>query len=403
MGVALGAVFDGMIGLVAMAAGAYLITALWCVKRFVSNSIATPPSAPPPLTILKPLCGDEANLHECLRSFCIQDYPCLQIVCGIATAEDNASSIVHRLITEFPELDMRLVVDPAMHGANRKVSNLINMMAYARHDLLVVSDSDARIEGRNFLRRVVAKLDDPEVGAVTCPYRARPEAGLANALGALLIDDWYFPQVLIAQRLGPVDSCFGPVTAVRREAIRRIGGFRALNDHIADDHMLGRLIARAGYRIEISDAIADTIIAEDASSLLCRELRWSRTIRATQPVGHFAGVVTCALPILVGLVALRPTALAITLLATVIVLRLLLRLLVHRKLGRRATPELWLAPLRELICFAVWLASYGGRAVSWRGHAFAVAQDGTLVARRPRPALSVVAAGGRAMRPRRAA
>jgi ceramide glucosyltransferase len=403
MGAALGAVFDGIIVLAAMAAGAYLILALWCVNHFTPGPAAAPLSAPPPLTVLKPLCGSEGRLYECLRSFCIQDYPGLQIVCGIAAAEDKASAIVRRLMSEFPEVDIRLVVDPAMHGANRKVSNLINMMAHARHDLLVVSDSDARIEGRNFLRRVVAKLGDPGVGAVTCPYRARPEAGLANALGALLIDDWYFPQALIAQRLGPVDSCFGPVTAVRRDALERIGGFRALADQIADDHMLGRFIVGAGYRVEISDAIADTIVAEDALSLLCRELRWSRTIRATQPAGHFAGIVTCAFPILLGLVALRPSVVGIVLLAAILVLRLLLRLVVHERLDRRGSAELWLAPLRELLCFVVWLASYGGRAVTWRGHAFAIAQNGTLVARRRRHAVASLASGGRAMRPRRAA
>jgi ceramide glucosyltransferase len=229
MDATLTAALDGPCVLLAMASGAYLIFAISCVGRFRPRK--TPAyAASPPLTVFKPLCGSEPRLYECLRSFCMQDHPNLQIVCGMAAEDRAATAIVHRLMREFPALDIDLVIDGTLRGSNRKVSNLINMMPRAKYDVLIVSDSDARIEGDDFLRHLVAALGDPALGAVTCPYRGMPEAGFASALGALFIDDWYFPQALIAQRLGPVDSCFGPVTAVRRAALECIGGFAALAD-----------------------------------------------------------------------------------------------------------------------------------------------------------------------------
>ncbi|HZS83030.1 MAG TPA: bacteriohopanetetrol glucosamine biosynthesis glycosyltransferase HpnI [Stellaceae bacterium] len=377
----LAAAIDGACTILGIAGLAYLALAIWCVRRFRSASAPGLPSDPPPLTVLKPLCGDEPRLYECLRSFCIQDYPGMQLVCGLSAADDEAALIVRRLMREFPDLDIRLVADDRAHGSNRKVSNLINMMAQAKHDLLVVSDSDVKIEGAEFLRRVAEMLADGAIGAVTCPYRGLPEAGIANALGALLIDDWYFPQALIARRLGPVESCFGPVTALRRAALERIGGFEALANQLADDHMLGQLIAASGYRVVLGGAVAGTVVAEDLRSLMRRELRWSRTIRATQPVGHFGGIVTHALPIVAGLGALRPSAATGLLVLALLVLRLALRRLVHGRLQQGGPAHGWLVPLRDALCLAVWMASYIGRGVVWRGQVFAIAKNGALIAR----------------------
>jgi len=302
---------------------------------------------------------------------------------------------------EFPERDIALIVDGTCHGSNPKVSNLINMVALAKHNVLVISDSDVRLDGRNFLRRVTASLIDPGVGAVTCLYRGLPDTGFANALGALHIDDWYFPQTLISERLATVDFCFGPVTAVRREAVDRIGGLHALADCVADDHMLGRLIARSGYRVELSRAVADTVVAEDFRSLLRRELRWARTIRATQPLGHAASIVTHALPIILGLAALHPDALSGSTLAVVFLMRLILRAIVQRKLRASRRARLWPAPLREILCFFVWLASYAAGGVVWRGNAFAIGPNGTLLLAVRRSPSAIAAALGQYLVPTR--
>jgi ceramide glucosyltransferase len=267
--------------------------------------------------------------------------------------------------------------------------------------VLVLSDSDARLDSRDFLLQVIASLADPRVGAVTCPYRGLPHTGLVNALGALHIDDWYFPQTLIAEQIGPVDSCLGPVTAVRREAIERSGGLRVLADHVADDYMLGQLAARSGYRVALSHAIADTVVAEDFPSLVRRELRWARTIRATQPLGHTASIVTHALPIMLGLVALHPNAASGSLLAAVFLLRLILRGAVQRRLHGGGSTRLWLAPLREILCFLVWLASHASRRVVWRDNAFTIAPNGTLLLGRRRDSTSIAAALARFLDPTR--
>jgi ceramide glucosyltransferase len=392
---------DALCGILGAASCAYLAFAVWCVRRFKADLGSNALAHRPPLAILKPLYGYEPHLYECLRSFCAQDYPDLQIICGLAAPDDPAAEVVRRLNREFPERDIALVVDGTVHGANPKVSSLINMVGTAKHDVLVLSDSDVRLDSRDFLLRVIPSLGDPRVGAVTCPYRALADIGLANALGALHIDDWYFPQTLIAERIGPVDSCLGPLTAVRREAIERIGGLRALADHVADDYMLGQLVARSGYRVRLSRAIADTVVAEDFPSLVRRELRWARTIRATQPLGHAASIVTHSLPIMLGLVALHPNAMGGLLLATVFLLRLILRGAVQRKLRGSGSARLWLVPLREILCFLVWLASHASRRVMWRESAFAIAPDGTLRLRMRRVPSSIAAALARDIGPTR--
>lgn len=389
------ALLDALCGVIGTASGAYLALAVWCVRQAGADLEPTASVYRPPLTVLKPLCGNEPQLYECLRSFCAQDYAPLQIICGLAAPDDPAAEIVRRLVREYPERDIALVVDGTFHGSNPKVSNLINMVAMAKHDVLVISDSDVCLDGHDFLLRVTASLSDPRVGAVTCLYRGHPDIGFTNTLGVLHIDDWYFPQTLIWERLTAVDFCFGPVTAVRREAIDRIGGLRVLADCAADDHMLGRLIARSGYRVELSRAVADTVVVEDFRSLLRRELRWARTIRATQPLGHAASIVTHTLPIILGLVALHPSALGGSVLGVVLLLRLILRAIVQRRLHGNRPARLWLAPLREMLCFFVWLASYAGRGIVWRGNAFAIAPNGTLLVAPRRSPSAIAAALGR--------
>jgi ceramide glucosyltransferase len=368
---------DVLCVLVAAAASVYLILAIWCVRRFGRPDIMAAGTEPPPLSVLKPLCGDEPRLYDCLRSFCVQDYPGLQIVCGMAEPAPGATAIIQRLAREFSERDIRLVVDPTMHGSNRKVSNLINMERLAKYEVLVISDSDVALESEDFLRRVAASLADPRVGAVTCPYRGRSEPGIVNRLGTMLIDDRYFPEALIAA-LRPIDFCLGPVTAVRRGALAAVGGLKALANHIADDHMLGQLIARSGRRVVLAAAVADTTVAESFLSLARRELRWARTIRATQPIGHLASVATHGLPVLLCLVLLDPGLVGEIGLLWLLTLRLALRAAVHERLGQRGPAMLWLAPLRELLSFLVWLASFGGRRVVWRGRDFTIRADGEL-------------------------
>ena len=192
----------------------------------------------PPVTILKPLYGAESDTYESLRSFCDQAYPAFQVVFGVSDHCDPVIDIVDKLLREFPQSDLGIVIDRRLHGSSRKVSNLINMMSLARHDVLVLSDSDIRVN-RDYLHKVVGPLLDPEVGVVTCPYRGRPRGGFWSQLGALFINDWFIPSVRVAAMAGSRSFAFGATIAIRREVLARIGGFRAIANELADDYRLG--------------------------------------------------------------------------------------------------------------------------------------------------------------------
>jgi len=359
---------------------AYLVLAIWCVWRFRPGGAADP-FYRPALTILKPLCGADPDLLDCLRSFCGQDYRGLQIVFGVADATDPALPIVRRIMTEFPERDIALVIDPTQHGANRKVSNLINMMPLARHGILIVCDSDVRISD-NCLGALVRPLADPTVGAVTAPLRGIAGGGLAGSsfaarLGAAFINDWYFPAALVAERLGPVRSCLGPLTVLRRDSLDAIGGFAALADQLADDFMLGQLIARRGDRVLISRIAIDVMVHEDFASLARRELRWARTIRATEPMGHWWSIVTHVLPVATAPLLVSPSRVAVALLLLHAGLRLVLNWLICTRFGIATSPP-WFILLREAACLVIWLFSYANRRIEWRGANFVVAPGGGI-------------------------
>jgi ceramide glucosyltransferase len=359
------------------AATAYFGLALGCLARLRQGLASGAQATPPAMTILKPLCGDEPRLYECLRSFCAQDYPGLQIIFGMAETS-GALAVAERLIAEFPARDIALVVEPARHGANRKVSNLINMLPAAKHEVLAISDSDTHLGDAGVLRRVAAFLEDRRLAAVTCPYAARPEPGLANALGTLQIEDRYLPETLVAARLGPVDFCLGPLTLVRRQAFDRIGGFDEIKEHLADDYRLGQLLAQHGFGVGLSPEVVETVVADALASLVGRELRWARTIRATQPLGHLASVVTHGPSILLLLALAAPSTATLAAAATAFAFRLALRFLVWRRWRSRERLRLWLVPFRDMLSFAIWIASFAGRGIEWRGRVYRIGEAGVL-------------------------
>lgn len=221
------------LGAVATALGAaamsYTILAA-CALRWRPRASRELPARVPPTTILKPLCGAEAGLYQRLRSFCQQPCADLQIVCGVRNADDPALETVRRLQAEFPGLALEIAVDPTPHGTSGKVSNLINMLPLARHDYLVIADSDLRV-GPDYLQRVIAPLLDEGVGIVTCLYHGGPRPGLWSLLGAMFIDEWFMPSVRIAGWCGSRVFASGATIALRRAALSRIGGFAAIADY----------------------------------------------------------------------------------------------------------------------------------------------------------------------------
>lgn len=355
---------------------AALSTVYWVYAAVRTAAFARrrdPPAAfAPPVTILKPLCGDDPALLDSLRSFCAQDYPRVQIVFAVAEADDPAVRAVHRLMEEYPDRDLTLVVSGRPPGLNPKVVNLANAYACAKHDVIVVADSDIGV-GPGYLRTVVGPLADPRVGLVTCLYRGVPHRAFASRLGAMFIDEWFFPSALVAAGLGPVRHAFGATVACRRAVLDAVGGFERLAGYLADDYVLGRRVADQGFGVRISSCVVETrVAAADLRALFRQELRWARTIRAVRPVGYACSAVTyglawCALALAAS--GLSPAAALVT--AVHVGVRLAARRAVARALGKAAAP-VWLVPVREAFSLLVWAASFAGRNVDWRGRRFAI-------------------------------
>ena len=377
------AILTILFGLASLVGAAYLILAAIAVARFAGQR-AAPNSSSEPVTVLKPLHGAEAGLYENLRSFCEQSLASYQVVFGVRDAADHAIAVVRRLIAEFPEKDLALVIDSRVLGTNLKVSNLENMLAVAKHEILVIADSDMLVTP-NYLAAVTAPLSAPENGLVTCLYRGRPLAGLWPQLGAIHVNYGFLPSALVGEWTRPATACFGATMALRRATLREIGGFSPLRDQLADDYALGAAVRRLGKRIVLSPHLVDTVVSEQSFAALMRhELRWTRTIRLLAPLGYAASIITH--PVALACVAVALSAFSPSLfvpMAAVLALALTCRLAMVGVAARalRLPPvPLLLVPLRDLLSFAVFVVSFLGNSVRWRDRSFRVAADGRLVA-----------------------
>ncbi len=333
----------------------------------------------PAVSILKPLCGAEPRLYECLRSFCNQAWPQLQIVFGVRDPADPAVAVVRRLQHEFPLLDLALVVDGTHHGSNAKVSNLINIMAVAKHDYLIIVDSDIRVEP-GYVQQVVAPLLDHSVGIVTCPYVGRPLPDLWSQLGAQFINGWFVPSVFVAALFGSRAFAFGATIALRRQVLEAIGGLPAIADQLADDYRLGELTRERGLRTVLSEVVVETVVEERSlQSLLGHELRWLRTIKAVRPVGYSLAFVTFALPVaVIGVALAGGTPLSGLLLGITALLRLLMHLYWSPSGERSTWTRLWAVPVHDCALFGVWWWGFLGQRVHWGKASFHLAEDGSV-------------------------
>jgi len=334
----------------------------------------------PPLSVLKPLCGAEPRLYECLRSFCLQNYPEYQIVFGVRQADDPAVAVVERLRREFPARDITLVCDARIHGGNLKISNLLNMQAATRHPLVMVSDSDVEI-GPGAFRAVVAELQaDPAVGAVSCLYLGHDTAGWVSRLGALNINGWIMPSVLLDKAINGIECAMGAVLLLRRSALESIGGFEAVADHFADDQEIGERLVAAGWQVRLSAHPVATMVDEvRLSDLIRHEIRWAQTVWVTRPLGHLLTLTCFPLPLLLTLLALAPSWPGAAAVLAYLALRLGLVASLNARFALARPMALWLVPLRECLCFLVWLSCMTSRTVVWRGAPFRLRRDGRLV------------------------
>lgn len=357
----------------------YLIGVVVAAARFARRRTPVP-ATQPPVSVLKPLHGAEPGLRENLLSFIDQDYPATQVVFGVRNPSDEAVPVVRALMVERPGADLALVVDPAVAGSNLKVANLENMVPAARHGVLVMADSDMRVDP-HYLAAVTAPLHDSRVGLVTCLYQGASTGGLWSTLGALHINYGFLPGALVGEVLGAGGGCFGATIAMRRDVFDRIGGFAVVRDELADDHRLGAAVRERGLETVLSRYLVEDRVTEPNFAALWRhELRWARTVRLMAPFGFAGSAITHAVAIAVLVAMLFGFSAASR---WYLLLTLALRWgsagSAGRLLGLPAR-GLWLLPLRDALSFAVFVASFCGRSVQWRGQLFRVRSDGRMSA-----------------------
>jgi ceramide glucosyltransferase len=296
-------------------------------------------------------------------------------------AGDPAVAVVKALQAKYPGADTVLIANPALSGANAKVSNLINMWPAAKHETLILSDSDIAV-GRNWLAQVTAALARPDVGLVTCLYTGEPaKAGswLWSSLAAMGTSYAFLPNVLVGISLGLAAPCFGSTIALKRGTLDAVGGFAAFADRLADDYEMGRAVRARGYQVAIPAlGVGHTAVESSFAELFRHELRWSRTIRLVDRVGHIGSIVTHSFAFaLLAAILLGFNPVSLVLLTAAPASRLFLKFRIDRLFRTYAGP-FWLLPLRDLLSFGVFLASLFGEQVDWRGSRFAVEASGIM-------------------------
>lgn len=350
-----------------------------------ASSHTSPAAQPPPISILKPLKGIDPNIWDNFSSHCEQDYPQFQLIFGVSDPADPAVEIVRKLRSKYPELAIELIVCDRVLGTNIKVSNLAQMLAAARHEILLVNDSDIRVPS-DYLRKVMAPLvgdtTNDSVGLVTCLYCGVAAPTLGSHLEALGIATEFIPGVLSARFLEKgLHYGLGSTLAFRRRDLEAIGGFEPLLDYLADDYELGRRIAATGKRIELSAAIVTTSLpAYSMRDFFRHQLRWSRTIRDARPWGYAGLLFTFGLPwAFLTLIAARGAAWAWVLLAVTSAARLAAGFVVAVLVleGRQSFRDIVLLPLRDLLAPLLWAGSFLGNRIHWRGEVFSL-KDGRL-------------------------
>jgi ceramide glucosyltransferase len=363
----------------------YLLIACVAVLRFPKRR-SHAAVAPVPVTFLKPLCGVEPGLPDRLNAFCTQEYdPPVQLVCGIADRADAAGEAVFQSggmkssgasgRARLSAID--IVIDGRRHGTNLKVSNLINMLSLARHDVLVLSDSDITV-GPGYLDGVVAELQRPGIGAVTCLYHGVPAAGIWARQAALAINSHFLPNVVAAVSFGLAQPCFGSTIAIRRDTLAGLGGLQSFADCLADDYAIGEAVRAGGSEVAITPfSVGHVCFQNSFRDLAGQEIRTARTIRSIEPIGYCGTILSHPFPLaLAG--ALFGGGDGLLLAAMALTCRAVLCLCVEQAFGVARQPY-WLIPLRELMSFSVFVCSFFGATVTWRGICHRIGSGGRLL------------------------
>jgi ceramide glucosyltransferase len=380
---------ETLLFLLTVASWLYWLVACWWVRGFFRHARLRPealpegsnpnPSFTPPVSILKPVKGLDFQAYDNFVSFCQQDYPHFELLFGVSDSADPAIPVVERLQQSFPRHNIRLSVVQA-DGSNRKASILHGLADQARHEVLVVSDSDMRVTP-DYLRRVVAPLADEHIGLVTCPYLGEAPFNLTARLEALYWGSTFLPSVIVARRFLDMRFALGATMALRRSDLTRMGGFAAVADYLADDYQIGARVADLGLRVHLSDYVVASILgATTFRGQWDREVRWARCSRVSRPLEYPGILLTFSTPLAVTLALATGFAPSRWLVLTV---SLLVRWLVAWQVAGYTGDQVvrrWLVwlPVRDMLSALVWCAGGLGRRVTWRGEEFRLQADSRM-------------------------
>jgi len=330
-----------------------------------------------PISVLKPLHGIDEGLEDNLRTFFEQEYPEFEILFAVREAGDPAAALVGRLQREYPTVASRLLITGEPPYANAKVYSLDLMRAQARFDLLVMSDSDIRVT-RRMLQTMAAEFgDDPHLGLATCAYRGVPGRSFWSTLEAIGLNTEFLGGVLVARMLDGMKFALGPTIAARREVLERIGGFDTLKEYLAEDFVMGKLAAEAGYGVILSSYVIEHRIGSQRFAANIRHrIRWCRSTRRSRPWGYVGQLFTNPLPLAILLWVAQPAWWPLS--AAAVALRAAAAwATAGMVLHDRLTARLWfLLPVQDIASFLVWIAGFFGNTILWRGRKYYVLPDG---------------------------
>lgn len=355
--------------------------ATYAAIEFFGDPNPIDPEFHPPVSILKPICGIDCDTYKNFASFCRQDYPEYQIVFAVRDRFDPAVEVVEKIIAEFSDLDIQLVVSDRTIGANLKVCNLANAQAAAKYPILLIADSDIRV-GSDYLRRVVQPLKDPTVGVVTCPYRSLVQGWVAS-IQAIQTACEFHAGVLVARKLSGMNFAFGSTIIIQTATLEAISGFAAIADYLADDFLLGYLPTQKNYKVVLSNYIVEHVLAADTfTGSIQRQIRWARGKRVSRPWGYLGLILTYGtITSLLFLITTQGSILGWSVLGITWCMRLIMAwaIGVRSLKDEAATQFLWLVPLCDLLSFAVWCYSFLGNTIEWRGRSLLLTKGGKLV------------------------
>jgi ceramide glucosyltransferase len=363
----------------------YYLLAIFSSGRFFARPERQNNGFTPPVSILKPVRGLDPDAYRNFASFCTQDYPCYELVFCVGSVFDPAVPAIEQLQRDFPNIPIRVLFGSGRVAANDKVAKLARLASEAAYDHLVINDSDVRVRP-DYLRKIMAPLANPKMGAVTCLYVSTGEKTFTEDLQTIGMLSDFYAGLLVARQLDGVKFTLGPSIATTRERLAGFGGYQAIENRPGDDLLVGRLIAEQGYEVELSPYTVETVSDyQSMNELLHKRLRWLVVMRHMRPLGHLGLLLTQGLPWSIAAIAIRPTApVAYSFLGTYLALRMVMTWMIGiRGLKQSALwSKLPLVVAWDAFAFVVWTASFFRNSVRWRGGDYHI-RNGELVAPAP--------------------